>query len=580
MGNAPLFVGYDAIEYGGKRKSTADDNPDKTISRQLDELERISKNERDKFLGRDYFREINDFYNIDDGDISFPSFRPRVRIPQLQTLVLNEATDISDSSPKIYIVEEGKRDEQREKYFQALWRQGCINNRILESFIWAMLSNLGFLQIGFDPHVRRGRGGAWVEMRRPETVYPDPYATSDRDWSWVMWEDWMYIDEVHRRWPEKGRLVRPHLYAGDPDPYGSTGGSLEFPEASPLSNTSETPGKKIFRDNRVRVRHCYLFDNTREKIQDYAGSHAEAIHLVHPRFQYKYPDGRWITECEGVVLADGNNWCPQLPDDERGTFPLVRILAMPAITNFWGPAPIRLSKSLQELSERMHTQLFENMVRLNNGVIIIKNNTGLDPSAIGWLPGEVLTINQGSEAPTVINPPQLPQQMSTVPLSLLALQKELQGYSQARQGQASAGNISADLFDATLWQSQTITRLRARLLAESIQRLASILFYVNARYISVQDTLFTGMEKGEPDFASWRPPTSSLDSFDVHLDEGSLRVMSASALRSVVGALSKSGLLPTRTVLEAFDVPAAGEIADEKEKEMALAALSKLKRPR
>jgi len=552
---------------------------DRSIVRQLDELERISRQERDKHLGRDYFRDIKEFYCLKE-DESGPSFRPRVKIPQLQTLVLNEATDITDASIKVYITKDGKRDDDREKYYQANWRQGCYNNRILESVIWAMLSNLGYLQIGFSPGARRGKGMTWLECRDPETVLPDPFCKSDSDWSWLQFYDWMYIDEVRRQYPDNGYRVRGRATVGNADPYGTVDSTMEYPEASPLSQQGESPSKKIFRDNRVRVRHSFLFDNTRQKVDQYAGSKAISKMLVHPRFEYAYPDGRWITDCEDVVLADGNNWCPQLPDDERGTFPIVRVAAMPTITDFWGPPPIKLSRSLQQLSERLYTQTFENVVRLNNGVIIIKANTGLDPNAIGWMPGEVLVINQGSDPPTVIQPAALPQHMITLPANLLALQKELQGFSEARQGQSGGGNVSPDLFDATLWQSHYQTRLRGRLLSESLQRLAQIVFYVDARYKNVADRV-PAMERGELKQTDWEPiDTESMDKYDAHLDPGSLRVISAGALRSVVSALAKAKMVPTKYVLETLDLPGASELAEENMRELELGAMGKLKRPR
>src|ERR1035438_3935702 len=377
-----------------------------------------------------------------------------------------------------------------------------------------MLSNLGFLQVGFSPTARRGKGTTWLESRDPETVLPDPFCKSDSDWSWVQWYDYMYIDEVRRRWPDRGKLIRPKLYAGSADPYGQIETTLDFPEYSPMSNqgTSDST-KKIFRDNRVRVRNTFLFDNTREKITEFAGSASEARSLVHPRFGYKYPDGRWVTDCEDVILADGNNWCPQLPDDDRGTFPIVRVAAMPTIANFWGPPPIRLSRSLQELSERLYTQTFENVVRTNNGVIVYEANTGLDPTSIGWLPGEVLVINNGSKPPQVINPQSLPQHMITLPATLLALQKELQGFSDSRQGQSGGGNVSADLFDATLWQSHYQTRLRGRLLAESLQRLAQMVFYIDARYKNIADHVSVNERDGMT-MAEWEPiETDSMDAY-------------------------------------------------------------------
>lgn len=574
----PTFVGYEPV-YEKKSVPTMV-STDRSVTRQLDELERISTTERNKHLGADYFRDIKEFYSLNDDYSNRPSYRPSVKIPQLQTLVLNEATDITDSSIKVYITNQGKRDDAREKYYQANWRQGCYNNRILEAVIWGMLSNLGFLQVGFSPNARRGKGMTWLESRDPETVLPDPFCKSDSDWSWLQFYDWMYIDDVQRQWPENGYRVRGKVSSGTADPYGTVDGQMDYPEASPLSQQGETPSRKIFRDNRVRVRHTYLFDNTRQKVEEYAGSKAISKMLVHPRFEYAYPDGRWITDCEDVVLADGNNWVPQLPDDERGTFPIVRVSCMPTISNFWGPSPIKLTRSLQELSERMYSQTFENMVRTNNNVIVIDQRTGLDPNAIGWLPGEVLVINQGSPNPTVIPVSPLPQHMISVPASLLALQKELQGFSEARQGQNGGGNVSSDLFDATLWQSHYQTRLRGRLLSEPLQRLAQMVFYIDARYKNVVDRV-PAMERGELNQTNWEPIDSeSMDQYDAHLDPGSVRVISAGALRSVVSALAKAKMVPTKYVLETLDLPGAAELAEENIRELELSSLAKLKRPR
>lgn len=574
----PMHVGFDVITE--KKTSAQYANPDKAIAKQLDELERVATTERDKHLGRDYFKDIKEFYSLEDDLGNFPSYRPRVRIPQLQTLVLNEATDITDSSPKIYISNAGKRDKDREEYFQANWRSGCYNNRLLYSCIWAMLTNLGFLQVGFSPNARRGKGKTWVECRDPETVLPDPYCSSDSDWSWLELYDDMYIDEIQNRWPDKGYLIRPKLYAsGGADPYGMSESQLEYPEMSPLSNQGEQPSpNKLFRNNRPRVRQFYIFDETREKLKEAAGNSTISADLISPRFRYKYPDGRWITECQGTILADGNNWCPQLPDDERGTFPVVRIAAMPTLHNFWGPAPVKMTRDLQNLAERLNAQFIENVIRTNNGVIIMDSNCGLDPNGIGWLPGEILMINPQSKEPKVLAPAPLPQHMVSYPASLLALQKELQGYSQSRQGQQGAGNVSPDLFDATLYQSQTQTRLRTRMMAESIQRLAQMVFYIDGRYKGMADKIAVP-ERGELKYVDWQP-IESLDRYDAILDDASLRVMSASAMRSVVSALAKAKMLPTEYILEALDVPNAKDLAEANMKELELAAMGKLKRPR
>lgn len=550
---------------------------DRSVSRQIDELVRISKTERDKEYGADFFRECKELFNVIDDPSVFPSFQPRISIPQLQTLILTESTDITDSNPQAIITLGDGRDKDRERYFQANWRANFYNQRLLEAVIWSLYTNQGYLQLGFDPLARRGRGNTWLESRNPAMTYVDPFCKRDSVASFVVLEDWMYVDEVRWRWPA-GWAVKPR-YISETEPGSISDVSLEYPEMSPLAAHGQSPSQRIFKDNRVRVRTCFCLDNLRERVKDYAGTHNMAADLVSdPKWQYKFPDGRWIIECEGIILSDGNNWCPKLPDDQRATFPIVRIEGNPAIHNNYGPPPIRFTKSLQGLAERLYTQFYENCVRLNNGVIINKSNTGLVASDIGWLPGEILTIHPQSDPPQVIAPPPFPPQMIQAPQILLGLQKELMGYGGTRQGDVQPGNISADLFDASLWQQQGLTRMRTRLLAEPLQRLAQMVFYIEARYRITPDKRVDQSAK-DLGFVNWEPTQRWAD-YDIELDKGALKMLSAAQLRTVIAALSKENLLPTETVLEAFNVPHAQEIAQEKMQELQLSALGRLKRPR
>jgi hypothetical protein len=59
-----------------------------------------------------------------------------------------------------------------------------------------------------------------------------------------------------------------------------------------------------------------------------------------------------------------------------------------------------------------------------------------------------------------------------------------------------------------------------------------------------------------------------------------LQVMSAGAMRSVVGALAKAKLLPTKYILNAYGLPGADELAEESMRELELGALARTKRPR
>jgi len=66
--------------------------PDQVIERQMDELQRLAEEERDRQLGSTWHSEVNTFYTLTGlYSTSAPSFRPRVIIPELQTLKIGRA---------------------------------------------------------------------------------------------------------------------------------------------------------------------------------------------------------------------------------------------------------------------------------------------------------------------------------------------------------------------------------------------------------------------------------------------------------------------------------------------------------
>ena len=226
----------------------------------------------------------------------------------------------------------------------------------------------------------------------------------------------------------------------------------------------------------------------------------------------------------------------------------------------------------------MYTQVYENAVRVNNAITFIPEDTGIDIDAYGGLPGEVQIIRPGSAPPTMSWPQPMPQHMVQLPELLFQKIRQYQGFSPSRQGQTSAGNISADLFDASVFQSQSLTRLRGRMLAESVLRIAQLVFYFMARF-KTQPDVYTIPANGKLERAVWRP-VSDVKQNQLYLDEGSIRPLSGAALRQIVLALAKTGILPPKFILKSLDIPGADQIAEEAEQQMKLAAAAKLKRPR
>jgi hypothetical protein len=280
-----------------------------------------------------------------------------------------------------------------------------------------------------------------------------------------------------------------------------------------------------------------------------------------------YPGGRMVVELEGTILADGPSWVP-LPD----LWAAYPVWALPPWDTVWPPAPMKYTKSLQDAAEQQMTNTYENAKRLNNGMIVIHESTGLTANTVGGLPGEVLVVAANSPPGQGIEikyPPAFPPQMITLPQSYLALQKELRGATDARQGNLSPGNVGPDLFEAAVSQSSSSTRLTARLFAWSIQKATDLLFYTMAKSYTEEVNFREGTKS-----AVWKPIKSDED-YEVQVPEGAVRPMSQAALRAMVIELKKAGMIDTKHGLDMLDVPDADEISQAVEDELKLAALAK-----
>jgi hypothetical protein len=577
------MVTYTPFLLGTEKKSQPGPSPAEfRIARQIDTLQMLAKREQNERWGSNWVSDMEDFYNLNYfPSTAAPTYRPRVILPELQYLLMSETTELTNDSPKVYIAINGKRDEGRERAFSAAWKSGYYNARIFDAVFTSQFCNPGVIQCGFNPETRNGRGSAWIKSRAVDTFFPDGHATNDRDWSFVIAEDWFYADEVKRIWGDRAKNIKTSPVVEDQEESESgprSDLSMELPDG-PLRVGAPDGFEYRKEGPRVRVRYLWIKDYAREVVRELAGERtAQGLELVvNPIMKCKYPGGRFIAECQGYTLSDGPNFAPRLPDDDFSTFPFVGMWSMPHPKHYYGVPPVRYGKNAQDIAERMYTQLIENLIRVNNGQTFIPEDSGIDIDAFGGLPGEV-QVYRGDKVPEIKWPNPIPQHMTQVPEVLLQKVARYIGFNPQRQGEMGQGNISPELFDASVFQSQSMLRMKARLLAESYQRLTQMVFYMMARYKRMPDRIRP--ERGEKQPAAvWEPIPLDAE-LDMELDETSVDAMSAQMMRQLVVALGKTGAVPNKFVLETLGVPNAEQMADEATRQQELAALAKLKRPR
>lgn len=544
-------------------------------ARHIDDWKKASSEARDKAIGANIDNEAEELYCLRGSRQNVPQFRPEVRIPELQKIILDDANQISNLAPKPFIFSRGERVQDREAALQAQWQASNANLQLLYASIYARYKGVGFIQLCYDPDMNNGEGGLWWSTRDPATVFMDASPSLTWDPAYIGWTDHLPLEEIRKRWPMTANSVRP---TNAPPLAGSDSGyGIQMPEGpmrSMPSLTSSADGQGGMNDSRIEVTYCFCKDYTRELVEkDRLPDGA----LTDPEFQWKYPNGRWLVECQGFILYDGDNPWPTRADIPAPGFPLFPIWSLPPVFSPWGVPVTHLSLNLQEVAERMMTQLYENGVRLNNGTWFVDSNTGIDIEAFGGMPGEVQQIQPNTRVPAIVYGGNMPAQAFQFPQQLLQIQRDVHGLTDARQGNPGAGNISSDLFDASVLQSSGLLQLAGRLQYQTVLLMMTAMYRAMAKFLPSRkipwQTSTSGMQVAE-----WKGLLRPDTYHDVYLDEDSVRPLSDTVLRNLAPKLMETGVLDTERGLNLLGVPDAEEIAKQRTQQMQLAALGKVAR--
>lgn len=539
----------------GTRKSAPDRDPRLV---HIDEWQQLADKKRDDALGTNFFEDTREFYNLSNSQVA-PRFRPAVRMPELQMLCMREANDLSEFQPQAYIysMASAERDDTLEKGFKAQWNEMFVPYHLLFAFVASQFQGTGYLQFGIDPYAKNGQGKMWTKWRDSKYCHPDPNSDYTCNWSYFIVDDYLHLDEIKRRYPERAKWL-PRQSTNTPKDVRSESGASGFrlPDGPwqampPFNNISAARG------NASRLRTTFCLDYSRELIGELPTDPS-----IPARYRWKYPRGRVVIDCEDVVLADG-----QIPFQ---IFPLVPFWATPPLFGPWAVPPTRYTSSLQDLAERLYSQTYENFYRLNNGIWFIPETANISQGDFGGVPGEKQTYS-GTQAPSCVTPPAFPDSATKLPEILLQKQKDLHGFTQARQGNPGDGNISPDLFDAAVLRGQGMTQLRGRLASASVLRLSQLIAYSMIEYMPSQKMPFK--DGGKFEVINYQQPSAGPENYEMYLDDGSFHVKSQAIVARIAEQLMLRGGLTPKTGLEMIGFPNAEKVGQEEAEQKGLAVV-------
>lgn len=521
-----------------------------------EESDRVRKEE----ARMDMFDKYLDIYHGKHWSENMPSYKPPVVVNELRTLILSEASDLSESQLRMYVTKDprlGGRDEDVERAIRAVWARNQIDLKLVYAACWALIVGTGFLRVQWDPNATYGLGDVVVDDIDPRYVLPDPDAMDDRRWSYVIVENTLDLMEIRSMFPTAGWRVKPEQRwsVRDRNSSGQAPDNITSNVYSGPMSDSTLVGKGVYgyKKARARVLDCFVKDDsveiTVDEEKDIDGRPIlgeDGNPILRQRRVAKYPHGRRIIGANGIILFDGPNPNP------NGDFGLLRVILEPALGTFWSRGFVQQTMELQLAADKMMSGIVENSLRLNNGIVVATTNTGVDWESYSAIPGQIVQINQGSQF-DIKYPNAMPADMVQAPWRMLDMQRRLLGFPDPRAGVSGRGNTSAELTETEISQAQAPTRLRGRMLYHTVQRLAEMIFARMAHgYLTERVIPAVEGESFKP--VTWKP-LDKPERYNIYVDPASFQVMSKTMLRRIGMALFKMRAIDRKSLLESIGWP-------------------------
>lgn len=523
--------------------------------------------------------DLDDDRNIywgEQWDVNLPSFKLPIVVNTLKTMILSETSDLTDNPLKIFVQKDpskGDRDQKVETAMQAEWTRTFADLAVMTAARDSLVHPAGFLYCGIKENRHTHQKELDIRALDLKCVFPDPNASSDDDWGGVLIKEVVSLVSIREEFPERGWRVKP-----------DDGVSKKLPDSAPwwqawkrwgsgaykgpLSSVGQPGSLTGYIQANVQKMTLYIYDPDIEEVPEEktdadgnAMLDAQGQTILTITKKLKYPNGRQIVAANGVILYDDKY-------SFLGPFPVIPVWSEPTTHEFWVRTPaVRGVKCLAQAGNKMDSLVLENAIRLNNGIVVADQTTGIKASNWANIPAQVFVKGPGEFK--IYYPPPMPDTMVKQGSVFRDLMAQVLGRDRKQQG----GNVSGELVETEISQAQGLTRLRARLLHVAVQKLVTQMFFRMAQYYTMPRQIPYG-QGSDWTTAPWEPIVKPSD-YSVHVDPASFTLRSKTLLQRLTLALAKMGKVSTEYVLKTLEMPNAKEESQKADQELAMKAQAK-----
>lgn len=271
------------------------------------------------------------------------------------------------------------------------WDSNNWSHQLTESIYDAHLYGAGFGYLGWDEDALDYMGGICFESKDPFHQYPDPVATDvNTKANYYIEAEPQDIDQLKKDYPDKARFIKPDIIDLGKEEKQITD-LIKF--KSPTDNRTVLEGSAAFdlsTKNQALKVTTYILDSevVEEQID---GKDDEGKPVAKFIQKLKYPKGRKIVTCHGIVLEDG----PIEYDDKK--FPYLRLLNYVLPREFWGISEVEQLEGPQKIFNKLISFALDVLTLMGNPIWVVETGSGVDTDNLFNRPGLVVEKNPGTE---------------------------------------------------------------------------------------------------------------------------------------------------------------------------------------
>jgi hypothetical protein len=390
---SPMLSEHQAPEQDAKEKADVyEPTPaERKAIRLVDKV--LEKNKKHRAM---YDTHWLDYYRIFRGR-QWKENRPSYRHSEVVNLVFRSIQSLVpiqvDTRPRFEFLPQEPADmevaEIINEVAEADWIRNNWGEQLLEVVYDSNILSTGLSSMEGEPDKITYRS------RDPFYCYPDPEArNTDRgsDCHSFVYAEPRDIRWVKRKWPKKAKFIKPdveHLIQNE-----KAQDDVRFRSPADRNMVMEgtmpaDPSNKelcLVKELWLSPEACYDdYDEEKKEVLDPATGEPVVSADGQPQYEYiqkaKYPKGRKIVTCNGVLLEDDHN--PY--DDGENPFDRYPNYVLPR--EFWGMSEVEQLKGPQRMFNKVWSFALDVLTLMGNPIWSIPTSSGIDPDTLTNRPG-------------------------------------------------------------------------------------------------------------------------------------------------------------------------------------------------